>query len=242
MMNENSATSVSALLMLSLPHHARSLPSETILSSSEFDLAYVCIKGAMTPVVSDTWAYDIALNAPDFDDVDMMVYAKGLAPSVRNLIMESVQKDLTRVLPTLDENIYGFGKQTARLAQLAHIADMMDYSAFAQGNHTQNVTKPTASPAFADAKSKLHSFLVSFFDGQETDKLVFDAKFGGIVSQDGLYNSEADFGNGRCVVVLGVVAFPHEEAFVAHVFILHPLVPGTTIIIFIMGKFLTTSH
>lgn len=208
LMNENSATSGSAdLLMLSLPHHANSLSPDMMLGSyKQFDLVYLCIKGPMTPVVGDTWAYDVSLNTFGFDDVDMNAYARGLHPSVRDLIIENVQQDLNRVLPTLDENIYGFGKQVARLAQLAHIASVMDFSAWIGFNHTNNATSgPAASSTFMDAINKLQSFLVSFFGKQGADKLLYDAKFGGIVSQDGLYNSEADFGNGRCATL----AFKH---------------------------------
>ena len=201
LMNENSASSGGAdLLMLSLPHHANSLSSDMMLDSyKQFDLVYLCIKGTMTPVVGDTWAFDVPLNTFGFDDVDMNAYARGLHPDVRDLILENVEQDLNRVLPTLDENIYGFGKQVARLAQLAHIASIMDFSACIGFSGTSNPTSgPTASPIFIDAINKLQSFLGSFLGEQGADKVVYDAKFGGIVSQDGLYNSEADFGNGRC--------------------------------------------
>lgn len=189
------------LLMLSLPHHAKSLPQDALLSYSKFDLVYQCIKGAMTPVVGDTWAYEVMLNTLGFDDVDTNAYAQRLKPSVHDLIMDNVQQDMNSVLPTLDENVYGFGKQVARLAQLTHITSVMDFSTHVRSNHTSNTTSkdkgPTASPTFSDGISKLHSFLVEFLAGNETDKLVYDARFGGIVSQEGLLDSEADFGNGR---------------------------------------------
>jgi hypothetical protein len=203
LMNANSVGSGGAdLLMLSLPHHANSLPQDMMLDSyKQFDFVYLCIKGAMTPVKGDTWAYDVPLNTFGFDDVDTNDYAQTLQPSVRDLILESVQKDLNSVLPTLDENIYGFGKQVARLAQLTHITSVLDYSTFVQSNHTHNSTsRPTISPTSADAINKLHSFLVSFLNGQVSDYVVYDAKFGGIVTQNGLWNSEEDFGNGRCVL------------------------------------------
>jgi len=143
------------------------------------------------------------LNTLGFDDIDIDEYAQRLKPSVRDLIMENVQKDLNSVLPTLDENVYGFGKQVARFAQLTHITSVMDFSAYVRSANTSKTTSndngPTASPTFSGAISKLHSYLAEFLAGNGTDQLVYDARFGGIVSQDGLLDSEADFGNGRYV-------------------------------------------
>lgn len=196
-MNQDTGTGASGdgtdLLMLSLPHHTKSLPPDAMLSSSKFDLVYQCIKGSMTPVVGNTWSQDVMLSSLDFDDVDIDDYAKRLNPAVRDLIMNNVENDMNSILPTLDENVYGFGKQIARLAQLTHITSVMDYSTHIQSNHT------SVSHSLSDGISKLHSFLSGFLDGNAKDRVVYDAKFGGIVSQDGLNDKEADFGNGRCV-------------------------------------------
>lgn len=205
-MNQDTGTGASGgvtdLLMLSLPHHTKSLPQTALLPPSKFDLVYQCIKGSMTPVVGDTWSQDVMLNTLGFDDVDINSYAQWLKPSVRDLIVENAEKDINSVLPTLEENVYGFGKQVARLAQLTHIISVMDFSVHLRSNHSDTSSKDngsTASPALADATGRLHSFLVQFLAGNATDHLVYDAKFGGIVSRDGLFSSEADFGNGRCV-------------------------------------------
>ena len=203
-MNENSSTGDNSantdLLMLSLPHHAQSLRPDSMLSSTQFDLVYQCIKGSMYPVVGDTWSYDVRLPQIGFDDVDMNAYTQDLKSHVRDLILDNVKQDLDIILPTLSENVYGFGKQVARLAQLSHIASVMDFSAWVRANRRTNTTSgkgPKASSTFDHAIEQLQSFLVAFLDGQVSDQLVYDAKFGGIVTTDGLYDKNADFGNGR---------------------------------------------
>ena len=236
--NSGSTDSDTPLLMLSLPHHTKSLPQNMMLSADKFDLVYQCVKGMMSPVLGDTWAYDVMLNTLGFDDVDITAYAQRLKPSVHDLIMDNVEKDLNTVLPTPDENIYGYGKQVARLAQLTHIAAVMDFSNYLQTNHTSNKTSsddgPTGSRTFKDAINKLHSSLVEFLDGDVTDYLVYDAKFGGIVSQDGLLDKESDFGNGRYVNVTPCCRSDISDGFS----ILLSICPtiDTMIITFITGK------
>ena len=53
------------------------------------------------------------------------------------------------------------------------------------------------STLFQQAKSSLYAALEGFLRGKVSDALVFDKNLGGMVSTDGLLNSNADFGNGR---------------------------------------------
>eukprot|EP00957_Ditylum_brightwellii_P101792 7757852-Ditylum_brightwellii.AAC.1 len=194
--NNNYLAEKNNLLMLSLPHHA--LPSDMMLKT--FDLEYNCIKGKMKPVVGAEWSYNETLTFVDFDDEEAK-QALSLQPSNNNTqhfnptiireILKQVQEDLTRVLPTLDENVYGFGKQVARLAQLVHIARRMNEvsSSLSLSNDLGYVVDQGADI--------LHSFLTAFLTNKERDKLVYDANLGGMITLDGLKNTEADFGNGR---------------------------------------------
>lgn len=92
--------------------------------------------------------------------------------------------------PTLDENVYGFGKQVARLAQLAHIASVLEDkdSAIKQEKQEDSLT--------VSLTKVLHSYLSAYLRGQIRDKLLYDTNFGGIVSTNGLKDFMDDFGNG----------------------------------------------
>ena len=93
--------------------------------------------------------------------------------------------------PTLDENVYGFGKQVARLAQLAHIASVLEPS-----SETGKAGDDSADSLTVQITKVLHRYLSAYLLGQNRDKLLFDANFGGIVSINGLKDSQDDFGNG----------------------------------------------
>jgi endo-1,3(4)-beta-glucanase len=88
-------------------------------------------------------------------------------------------------LPGDELNIYGYGKQVARLAQLAHITKKVTRRSNSTSNMLDEIT------------AKLHNSLVSLLDGEVKDELLYDAKFGGIVSKNGLSDPGEDFGNGR---------------------------------------------
>ena len=181
------------LLMLGLPHHASLLPSASILNSPDFDLKYKCIKGTMVPVIGSKWSYDENLTAIGFDyNGDS---TKDVDPQLKKIILESVKKDLSIVLPIPSENIYGYGKQLARLANLAHIANVMTQNT--QETKLQGAPDSQPTTILADATDKLYSWVTLLLDNKVTDQLLYDAEFGGIVSKNGLMDSNDDFGNGR---------------------------------------------
>ena len=116
--------------MLALPHHAQSLPTTVQLAKNMFDLVFECIKGPMRPVLGSSWSYDEPLPSLGFEgDSGSNSDKLYLDPGVRSKIVKSLKEDVNIALPTPTENIYGFGKQVARLAQLAHIAHVL------QGNN-----------------------------------------------------------------------------------------------------------
>jgi endo-1,3(4)-beta-glucanase len=178
---------VTPLLMLGLPHHADLVEQKYLLDSAAFDITYDCIKGPMTPVIGSVWSYDetltsIGLESPNAAEMD---------PQLKQILMANVKKDIEIVLPVESENVYGYGKQLARLANLAHIATVTM-------QQSEGPTTPAShSQILADATEKLHHFASLILDNKVTDQLVYDSEFGGIVSKNGLANSNDDFGNGR---------------------------------------------
>lgn len=201
-----SASAADSLLMLALPHHAQSLLSSVQLPDETFDLAYKCIKGTMTPILGSSWVYDINLPSLGFDgDTGSNSNKAYLDLNIRSTLIESLEEDMNLALPTLTENIYGFGKQIARLSQLAHIADVLRTGGVEVDENTNvmNNNKLFESQEkrldliFNGTLSLLTSRLQQFLTSNISDSLVYDANFGGMVSVDGLRDSNRDFGNGR---------------------------------------------
>ncbi|CAJ1937948.1 unnamed protein product [Cylindrotheca closterium] len=187
-------SSTSTLLMLALPHHVDILSQQsskkyTLLSNkNQFDLIYETIKGPMKAVVGNSWILPEELTTVGFDHDYTLKKAYGLNNATKSIIMDQVVLDVKRVLPTMDENVYGYGKQVARLAQLINIAKTLTADQSGFGN------KYTS--AIHDAQLVLHHFLSAFLSGETDDSLVFDSDFGGLVTKDGLDDYMNDFGNG----------------------------------------------
>jgi endoglucanase Acf2 len=200
----SSAAASKPLLMLALPHHAQTLPTSMQLGHDEFDLVYECIKGPMRPALGRVWSYEELLPSLGFDDFDLFSNQRTdyLDPHVRATIAETLMEDIRLALPTLTENVYGFGKQTSRLAQLAHIALMLR-----KGNKTDHFATANRmiddgkvldiDGVYSEAVVLLRDVLEHFLNSTVSDSLLYDENLGGLVSSDGLRDTSADFGNGR---------------------------------------------
>jgi endoglucanase Acf2 len=199
----SSAVTVPSLLMLALPHHVARLPQGMQLEHGNFDLVYLCIKGPMKPVLGSSWSYDEPLYSLGFDnDSGSSKDASYLQPAVRNKIIKSLAEDIDLALPTLNENIYGFGKQSARLAQLAHVSRKLIISS---NNRSSTDNSTSSDDANNEVIQLLHnrsveilSFsLKQLLSGNTTDMLLYDENLGGMITSDGARDPGADFGNGR---------------------------------------------
>lgn len=200
----SSASTPKELLMLALPHHAQSIPTGAQLSTNMFDLSYKCIKGPLRPVLGSSWSYDEDLPSLGFDgDSGSNQNYTHLDAGVRKVLLDNLEVDIKLAPPLLTENVYGFGKQIARLAQLVHIADILRSSVKSTHGSTSSDPSDQASESsrldqvFNEAIESLSSKLQSFLTNDVSDYLVFDSNLGGLVTIDGLRDSHADFGNGR---------------------------------------------
>jgi len=237
------------LLMLALPHHAASITTaqELLLHQEAFDLDYLSIKGRMVPVVGSTWSYEEELTFMGFGDQSLTTrtiaqtsstsLAGGteatihestaistLDQSVRDLLLQTVASDFKINLPDVSTGAYGFGKQIARMAQLAHIADVVDAANVKEvdvsvdmiKNTTKNTSQvnpgsPSSKPVTSNTATSstgsgtarrgyalLEKYLTMWLAGDGNDKrLVYDAQLGGILSTEGTEDINADFGNAR---------------------------------------------
>lgn len=233
------------LLMLALPHHAASISSAEalLMRPADFDLFYHSIKGRMVPVVGNTWSYEEELTFIGFGDdptpasslsatgasapsqrpsIHEPTAISALDQSIRDVILETVESDLKVNLPDLSGGAYSFGKQIARLAQLAHIAEAIDAANMIEiaaevdriKNDTENgldqspisssMLPPldTASSETSGRESRrafamLEKYLSMWFGGGSEERLLYDAQLGGILSKVGTEDINADFGNAR---------------------------------------------
>jgi len=171
------------LLMLSLPHHTQVLTNNNILSVTEFNLFYRTIKGYMAPVTGSCWEMEEPLTETGFDSPYSLDRIQNLNATVKDTILKNIKLDMKLVLPNLNENNYGYGKQVARVAQLAHITNNLKHDDDTEGTYSTLL-------------NLLYTYVTDFLNGTVKDKLVYDTNLGGMVSLDGLKNSGADFGNG----------------------------------------------
>ena len=159
------------LLMLALPHHAQVLPSNSILPN--FDLQYQCIKGPMTPIIGNTWSYDEHLTNIVFESEQDIRNIQKMDPETKQTILNQVELDLGRVLPTITENVYGFGKQVARLAQLCRIASVLE-TPISEKEHDSDENNGTVFKTLTRKGTRLlHDALTKFLDGINSDFLVY---------------------------------------------------------------------
>ena len=149
-------------------------------------MKYQSIKGTMTPIVGSKWVYDEHLTKTGFDDHQSLKRLQSLDSKTKKFILNQVEKDLRIVLPNLKDNVYGFGKAVARLANLGHIASVLE-------DHQPDASSTSLTRRATDL---LHNFLTKFLDNMDSDNLVYDLNFGGIITRNGLIDQGADFGNG----------------------------------------------
>ena len=147
------------VLMLALPHHEM---------KSDLPLQYFAMKGPMIAITGATWTL-ASKKVPIQWTMDVPVH-------LHNVLKETLLDDLTR-LPTATTT-YTFGKEIARYARLALIADQLEL--------------PEASRAVEVLKDKLEPWL----NGTAVNPFRYDTTWGGIVTLDALRDKNAEFGAG----------------------------------------------
>jgi endo-1,3(4)-beta-glucanase len=128
----------------------------------------------MIPILGKTWNLIYNLEQVSWNyNVE-----QELTISQLDAIAQSLQMEVNTSLPSAVDP-YSFGKQIARLGRLACIADFLGI--------------PNSR---AMAIANLEATLTPWLDGTNADPLLYDQTYGGIVTTDGIENSNADFGNG----------------------------------------------
>jgi endo-1,3(4)-beta-glucanase len=174
-----STVGAGSLLMLALPHQVPLLPSSLVDSTESKKAQSVlsplwCIKGKLTAVVGDTFKLTYNL-------VNVGWYYT-LQDKLSNAQLDEIAKYLfyeTKIPTTAAQDIYAFGKQVGRMSRLALIADNLGIAEARQ-----------------QALSNLEQWIIPWLQGMNSEPLVYDKVYGGLVSAQGLTDMVADFGAG----------------------------------------------
>ncbi|ETP03218.1 hypothetical protein, variant [Phytophthora nicotianae CJ01A1] len=187
------------LLMLALPHHMDVMQVQTdneplkkgknkVLS----DLRYTSIRGLMEGVFGAVWHMKENLPAVEWNYADDGLFSddfsdssddKQLRLDMRVKATEAILKELPidadKYPPPMSPDSYNFGKQVSRDARLLLIADT-----FKQEELKQKLL------------TKVELEIVDWLEGTNVDHFVYDQTFGGVITNDGWNDEQADYGNG----------------------------------------------
>lgn len=155
------------LLMMALPHHV-----DTLKDAGTTDLSQRTIKGDMVAVTGDAWSMTEPLTTITWSA------PSGIGADKRTDIKNALIADAAGEKPDAGDP-YTFGKQVARFARLALIAEELKEEEIA-----------------AMIRQKMKASLDPWLQGKNADALKYDKTWGGICSTDGLGSENKDFGQG----------------------------------------------
>jgi endo-1,3(4)-beta-glucanase len=171
------------LLMLALPHHIDIMTPYTPLTSQYNDTKAVrriytpiySMKGKMVPCIGQTWELQYQLQSPSwvYDLSNTMISTPQL-----NSIAQALLQDLSSVIPSAID-VYGFGKEVARMATLALIADNLGISSIRQ-----------------NALQIIENTITTWLRGTNPNAFVYDSVYGGVITAQSMTNSASEFGLG----------------------------------------------
>ncbi|KAF7058756.1 hypothetical protein CFC21_065748 [Triticum aestivum] len=163
------------LLMLANPLHLRLLPDDCSVRVLD-DFKYRSIDGDLVGVVGDSWVLKTDPLSPTWHST------RGVNDDGVDEVVSALRKDVDSLAssPITTTSSYFYGKAIARAARLALIAE--------------EVGCPDVIPA-------VHRFLKAtvtpWLDGSfQGNGFLYDPKWGGLVTKQGLQDSGADFGFG----------------------------------------------
>jgi endo-1,3(4)-beta-glucanase len=164
-------TGTGTLLMAAMPHHMNRL-----ISPATSGLAFQTLRGALTGVEGSTWTMSLPLSTIAW------TAPRPLAPAHLDAVRSALAGDASFVPDpgTVDTDPYFGGKQLAKLARLALIADELGEAATA-----------------ATLRSRLAPLVAAWLDGTNGNPLVYDGTWGGVVAARALADPSMDFGQGH---------------------------------------------
>lgn len=155
------------LLMMTLPHHR-----DTLVSPTTTALTDTTLRGPMVGVTGDRWTMRWTLPPLDFQA------QRPIDPAFVNDIRSALAAEKS-ARPTTPWDTYFFGTQVGRMTRLLLIAEELGDQATA--TELTNALKDELAPWVA---------------GTNPDPLVYDATWGGIVTEAAPFDTLAQFGSG----------------------------------------------
>lgn len=166
------------LLMLALPHHVPIMVfpvdcDENRMVQAAFTPVW-SIKGKLKAVVGERWTlqYNTVQVGWNYALTDK------LSTSQMDEIAKQLLIDVKSIIPSAVDP-YTFGKELARMARLAQIADNLGIA-----------------DARQQALTAVETALTPWLQGANTDALLYDKTYGGVISTNGLADPYADYGSG----------------------------------------------
>lgn len=160
-------TGTGPLLMGTLPHHR-----EALVDPSLTKITYPTLRGPLQLAEGEVWTLEEPLTSITWSP------PRPIEPSYEATVRAALLEDASGVTVTASDPYFA-GKQLARIARLALIADELDEASTA-----------------AQLRAVLSAALTPWLEGSNTSPLVYDRTWGGIVSAQGLDDPGAAFGNG----------------------------------------------
>ena len=165
------------LLMLAHPLHVKLLSqSNTVNVTILHDLKYTSVDGDLVGVIGDSWILET-------DPVNVTWYSsKGVTKESHDEIVSALVKDVKELNSSAitTNGSYFYGKIVSRAARLALIAEEVSY--------------PKVIPIIKNfLKETIEPWLNGTFKG---NGFLYETKWGGLVTQQGVNNSGVDFGFG----------------------------------------------
>lgn len=170
------ASSAAPLLLLAHPHHVDSFATQQDDAAFQVlaPLGHRTVKGNMTAVTGSCWRLQETLPTIGFGTNVSII-----EPELVQAIIASLHND-SNYTPKAQDPYY-FGKEVARQARLTLIADTVNETA-----------------ARDELLDQLETLLTPWLMGENKNRFVYDAAWGGICSRNGLKGVffMSDFGNG----------------------------------------------
>lgn len=183
----DSETTAPALLMMALQHHVQSLVVDSSIGFLPLgSLDYRGgLKGPVRPILGSLWRMRHKLTPvswrPQKVLKDQAIRADISAMLRADTMRQNGEPDSKAAWIAYNDwygNAYWNGKEAARLATLALIAeDLQD------------------EESLHSANAQLRAILDLWLEGANADPLVYDATYGGLCTMRGLYDHDADFGS-----------------------------------------------
>ncbi|WP_236644206.1 glycosyl hydrolase [Sorangium cellulosum] len=158
------------LLTMALPHHL-----DRLEMAKGADITYPTVIGEMKGISGASWELEYPLSTIGWDS------PRRVSDDWSEIVVDALEEErsFTPAQDVAGVDPYFGGKQIAKLARLAQIAEAVEKEDLAE-----------------ELRARLKSKLNPWLNGENENPFVYDTSWGGIVTTKGLESETADFGQG----------------------------------------------